>query len=168
MVLSESSEGYYDNSRSTTRSEGRAVGDLKSSREESEALRIDTADRVVYECPHCREELEASPGPWNGWRLCPRCGRAGLPPGLDAKRIRRAPLTTRSHGVFVTHPTANREPAHAIQSLVALSVLTLAVLFALTAYQGQFQLDVAILGLAALLLFGLLIYVGGRRKTKRK
>jgi hypothetical protein len=35
---------------------------------------------VRYDCPHCRAGLIADVDRWSGWRLCPACGRPGLPP----------------------------------------------------------------------------------------
>lgn len=48
--------------------------------------------------------------------------------------------------------------------LVVLMLLTLASMLSFIAYQGHLQLDVVILGLSALALFGLLLYVGKKRK----
>jgi hypothetical protein len=33
-----------------------------------------------YPCPNCHLPLEAKPGSWQGWLLCPRCGLPSLPP----------------------------------------------------------------------------------------
>ena len=33
-----------------------------------------------YPCPHCHVSLEARGDHWQGWVLCPECGRPGLPP----------------------------------------------------------------------------------------
>ncbi len=35
---------------------------------------------VRYDCPHCRVGLIAESDRWSGWRLCPSCGKSGLPP----------------------------------------------------------------------------------------
>ena len=43
-------------------------------------MSVATEVLVVYRCPHCRAELEAEDDGWRGWRLCPDCGKPGLPP----------------------------------------------------------------------------------------
>jgi hypothetical protein len=44
-----------------------------------------------YPCPKCQLKLEAKPGSWQGWLLCPRCGLPSLPP----ERLRDSPRQLR-------------------------------------------------------------------------
>jgi hypothetical protein len=37
-------------------------------------------ETFTYSCPHCRVELEAPAGRWDGWVRCPSCARTFLPP----------------------------------------------------------------------------------------
>jgi hypothetical protein len=41
---------------------------------------------VFYSCPHCRAELEARIGAWQGWMRCPACSRISLPPEPSIRR----------------------------------------------------------------------------------
>ena len=131
-------------------------------------MRTETAGRAVYECRHCHERLKTSSGPWSGWRLCPRCGRAGLPPkqppGFEAKHAPKTPPTAPGRDAFVTEPAANGAPVHALHVLVVVLLVALASMLSFIAHQGQLQLDIVILGLSALGLFGLLLYVGKKRR----
>lgn len=34
----------------------------------------------TYTCPHCRSDLVSGSDGWSGWRRCPVCGLASLPP----------------------------------------------------------------------------------------
>jgi len=51
-----------------------------------------------------------------------------------------------------------------VRTLVAASIMTIAAMFWYTASLGQIPLDMVILAITALLLIGLLIYVGKRKK----
>jgi hypothetical protein len=62
-----------------------------------------------YPCPNCHLPLEAKPGSWQGWLLCPRCGLPSLPP----EHVRSSPRQSR--------PPAKREVVSAGSAAPALS-----------------------------------------------
>ncbi len=79
----------------------------------------------TYSCPHCRVELEAPAGGWDGWVRCPSCARVFLPPEPDRlPRSVRASAASRPNGDTqpgdgTTAGTALVEPAGVFTSRMA-------------------------------------------------
>ncbi|WP_165250737.1 hypothetical protein [Paludisphaera soli] len=61
-------------------------------------MSVPTEIEVRYDCPHCRVGLIADADRWSGWRLCPACGKSGLPPARRAKRARLLPANLPARG----------------------------------------------------------------------
>jgi hypothetical protein len=63
-----------------------------------------------YFCPHCHLPLEAKPGSWQGWLLCPRCGLPSLPPEplQRSPRKRRRPAKQKAVGAVSAAPGPSR------------------------------------------------------------
>jgi len=126
----------------------------------SEIAFIDT-----YACPRCGTELETPPGYGSMWLLCPRCGRAGLPPESSATAVRPVRPAAYEPGVLVIGP-ADNEPLAPARTKRPLSVwrvvLLTALLIALFALVGalveQQTFVAAISGFATLVFLGLLTY----------
>ncbi|MDR3620049.1 MAG: hypothetical protein P4L85_11920 [Paludisphaera borealis] len=141
-------------------------------------MRMQQTHRASYDCPHCREPLEARAGPWRGWLLCPRCGRPGMPPEPSKDRVSRWSRKTIGHGwldgesnprpapvqgVFVTRPVANGSSRSSIAHVAAAIGLLVVGPLAWIVYQNQFSAGTVMHGLLALALCCLLAMVGRRR-----
>jgi len=64
---------------------------------------------VTYRCPRCQAELEAPAGPLDGWRRCPRCGRASLPPDPgEVGEATRAPIAPGLKATATAAPAARQ------------------------------------------------------------
>jgi hypothetical protein len=63
-----------------------------------------------YQCPNCHLPLEAKPGSWQGWLLCPRCGLPSLPPehALSSPRQSRRPAKQKAVSAVPVPPVSRR------------------------------------------------------------
>jgi hypothetical protein len=63
-----------------------------------------------YPCPNCHLRLEATPGSWHGWLLCPRCGLPSLPPEqvLSSPRQPRRPAKEKAVDAIPAAPAPSR------------------------------------------------------------
>jgi hypothetical protein len=65
---------------------------------------------LSYACPHCRIELDAPAGSWDGWMRCPACERTFIPP--EPERIPRG----RSAAAAAVSLDGNGSPGKASES----------------------------------------------------
>lgn len=131
-------------------------------------MSVQQTRRAAYDCPHCRQPLEARVGRWNGWLLCPRCGRPGLPPEVSTDSVANRPAKPimrreePARGGFVTYEAEKRPPrSRAASMFLAASSIVLG-LMVLLVYLDLLDLGTGMQGLLALALCGLLAKVGKR------
>ena len=88
---------------------------------ECQASELPVSSELVqppYPCPHCRVELDAPAGSWDGWVRCPSCERTFLPPEAEKLPLgRNAAMVSNSrrHSARTTvqprrHPRLSRSP----------------------------------------------------------
>jgi hypothetical protein len=145
----------------------------------------DIAYLVTYPCPHCRLELEAQHGGWQGWLRCPACGTPSLPPeilfGHPATLRRVRELAGADDEILVigddaatgdcTPSTAALigEPPSALVSslrLLFLTGLAISLFILLISFLDENQIVTASSGVIALIFFLLLLRLPGRRRNR--
>jgi hypothetical protein len=138
---------------------------------------------VSYSCPHCKAELEARQGGWQGWLRCPVCGVPSLPPELPPghpgtpRRVRDAPEdrgTMAADGAAEGDPEADRSrltapssPVSALR-LIFMTGLILSLFLLLIAYMDQNKQTTAIFGFLSIAFFLLLIRTPTRRAVREE
>lgn len=129
-----------------------------------------------YPCPNCHLPLEAKPGSWQGWLLCPRCGQPSLPPErvMSSPRLHRRPAKQRAVGAVstpgqtraaegaaaVTPPRARRTDRAASSSasrLIVSTGLIVSLCLLLVGYLDRSSQNSAIFGFLTIFFFLLLL-----------
>jgi hypothetical protein len=129
-----------------------------------------------YPCPNCQLPLEAKPGSWQGWLLCPRCGQPSLPPErvMSSPRQQRRPAKQEAvpaasapglgrpqeGSTAVTVPRAPRTDRPATSSasrLIVLTGLIVSLCLLLVGYLDRSSQSSAIFGFLTIFFFLLLL-----------
>lgn len=143
-------------------------------------MHLEITSSVFYECPHCQAALEARPGRWNGWRLCPSCGRPGLPPNPapvvavkapSASGVKQAEAWIAAGGVDEARPsvaarvprsTPRSSPTSSTARVVVMTGLIVSMFLALIAYLDHNPRNAGVFGLASFVFFWLLVRISKR------
>jgi hypothetical protein len=137
---------------------------------------------VTYPCPHCKVELEAQHGGWQGWLRCPECGVPSLPPefllGHPLTR-RRVPDSDEDQSALVideapegpggsdrTPRAGSSSPVSALR-LIFMTGLILSLFLLLIAYMDQNTQTTAIFGFLSIAFFLLFVRTPARNRAVR-
>jgi hypothetical protein len=114
---------------------------------------------VEYNCARCGARLEAKSSQVDGWRRCPRCGRAGLPPQyMKVPRPRAAAPLGDDVLVIRPIPQGTSEPGRSgfgpgsVRRISGASAFLLMVLTGCLTLSHQYSHDAWVFGLLALAL----------------
>jgi hypothetical protein len=129
-----------------------------------------------YPCPNCHLLLEAKPGSWQGWLLCPRCGLPSLPPErvMSSPRRRTRPAKQSAVGAVSTPspirpvvgtaavappraPGRERAPSSSASRLIVSTGLIVSLCLLLVGYLDRSSQNSAIFGFLTIFFFLLLL-----------
>jgi hypothetical protein len=145
----------------------------------------DVAYYVTYPCPHCKLELEAEHGGWQGWLRCPACDTPSLPPDIllgHPATLRRVKYAGGDGHAFLAlddeapdhdaAPTASDligpPPSSTTSSLrlLYLTGLVISLFILLVSFLDDNQIVTGSSATMALVFFLLLLRLPGRRRSR--
>ena len=137
---------------------------------------------VTYPCPHCKVELEAQHGGWQGWYRCPACGVPSLPPEFllghpltrrrvpdpeaDSDLMVMAASSASSPAVDRTERAGSSSPTSPVR-LIFMTGFILSLFLLLIGFLEQNQQTTVIFGFLSIAFFLLLIRTPWNRSVRQ-
>jgi hypothetical protein len=142
-------------------------------------VRSESRLAVLYSCPHCRAQIEAQVGGWDGWMRCPACGKASLPPEPDVVRAVHQSVMVQDATGGLPAPAGSADPDFAAEGpqppvvfrrahttptrLIFTTGLVLSLVLALVSFLDMKPRTTAIFGFLAIVCFLMLLRSPTRR-----